>query len=95
MWYLLGLHLDKKLGAKKTDGAPQRTWRGRIVALMCALYGIFLCRLMLPEFVPLRGYGYWLPLRKYELWFIATVLAWGGGLMFAGLYSPFRRAHPN
>lgn len=95
MWYLLGLQLDNKLDAKKTDGAPQRTWRRRIVAIMCALYGLFLCRLMLPEFVPLRGYGYWLPLRKYELWFIATVLAWGAGLMFAGLYSLFRRAHPN
>src|SRR5271156_180788 len=73
MWYLLGFQLDKRTGAKRTDGGQQRKWRKRVLGLACVLYGLFLYNLMTPEFAPLGGSGHWLPLRRYELWFIAAV----------------------
>jgi hypothetical protein len=94
LWYIVGRELDNKLAAKRFDSIPQRTWWGRILALLCALYGLFLCYLMVPEFVPLRGYGYWLPLRRYEPWFIAAVISWGTGMALSGLYYMFRCSGP-
>jgi hypothetical protein len=92
MWYLVGLQFDKRSGARRVDNDRRGAWLGQVFAIICVLYGLFLCHLMLPEFVPLSDYGHWLPLRRYEPWFIAAVLTWGTGLVLAGSYSLFRRA---
>jgi hypothetical protein len=92
MWYLLGFQLDKKFVVTEARGRqPKRLWQ-RILGLACVCYGLFLYDLMTPEFVSLRGYGNWLPLRHYELWFIAAVLAWGVGMVLVGAYWLFRRS---
>ena len=91
MWYCLGWLLDKKRGSKRAgDGQRGSGWR-RALALLGVLYGLFLCYLMLPEFMVLHDKedGFWLPHRRYELWFIAGVLVWGIGLILAGSHSLF------
>jgi len=94
MWYLLGSQFDKKYGERKTHGRqPGRLWK-RILGVVCALYGLFLYNVMSPEFVPLRGYGHWFPLSRYDAWFIAAVLAWSLGMIFVGSYWLFRRRSP-
>lgn len=92
MWYLLGFLIDKRLEARKAEDARPRSWHVLVITALGLPYGLFLCRLMVSEFQPLRDYGYWLPLRKYEPWFIALVLAWGIGLIWAGCNSLLRLA---
>jgi hypothetical protein len=49
MWYLVGLQFDRNSRVKR-DGALKKRWIRRILGLACMLYGLFLYRLMIPEF---------------------------------------------
>ena len=90
LWYLIGLHLDKRFALKRAGKALPRTWLGRIFAWACVAYGLFVCLSVLPDFIPLKGYGVWFP-NRHPYWFIAAVLGWGTAITVAGLYSLFRR----
>jgi hypothetical protein len=94
MWYVLGLQLDERLkpATAQRIRARQRTWPGRIFALTCVLYGSFVCLAILPDFIPPKANGVWLPNRHWY-WFLSAVLAWGFGLVWAGSRSLLGNKH--
>jgi hypothetical protein len=90
MWYLIGSRVDENRANKERNMDKWMSLQNRASAAFCALYGLFLCYLMLPEVFPLRGYGQWLPNRKYELWFVGAVIVWGIGMTLFGSSSFLR-----
>lgn len=91
MWYLIGLLLDKRVGRKKSVSEKPRPGLRRILALACSLYGLWICFSQVPDIIQLVRYikSYGWPNLRWS-WFMATVLAWGLGLILAGLFSLFR-----
>jgi len=89
MWYLLGFWLDKRLNRTTIANSDHNGMRARAFAMACAAYGIFVCSSVLRDLVPVKAYGLWFPnLRPF--WFVAAVLAWGMGLIWAGSRSLLR-----
>jgi hypothetical protein len=79
--------LDNRRSPNKADQRSKRTWFGRTIKLMLAVYGGFVCY---------KALDYWNFALKSRLdpWFIAAVLMWGGALTVEGLYSLFRWNKP-
>jgi hypothetical protein len=104
MWFLIGLKLDRKLIGKPLGHAQGSKWWNRIVAWGYLLYGLFLCYRLVPGkpyFMSLKGYLDYLVtvLRSvlsggYGWWWYPLGLAWGLGLVSAGLYSLFHSRRP-
>jgi len=89
MWYFIGLQLDNRFDRVRTKTKEKSKWRVRLFVLAYMSYGFFMWWRIYPQFVPLRGFGHWLPLRQYPDFLIAAVVLWGAGLVFFGLRSFF------
>lgn len=73
MWFLIGYQLDRRPKANPATPLAAIRWRKRLFAVLAVLYGAFLC------FMAVFG------LARLETWFQVPVLAWGIGLIFAGV----------
>lgn len=97
MWFLIGLKLDKKSSRKRRELAVRKTAWNRILASLCLLYGLFICYTLIspPHVISLQGF-FLLSMRsvinlEHGWWFLPLGLAWGIGLIVAGVYGLVRR----
>src|ERR1700687_2274395 len=93
MWFLIGLKLDRRSSRKSLNFAAGKTLWNKILAWAYLLYGIFICYTLIsppPHVVPLKSFLL-SSLRavinlEYGWWFLPLGLAWGAGLVLAGVY---------
>lgn len=88
MWFLIGLRLDRTFRGTGTERIPGKTWWRRILAWLFVLYGFIVCYSILPQphSGPLKDYLRILLAQSRNFgWWYALGLAWGLGLVFAGL----------
>jgi hypothetical protein len=89
MWYCLGLWLDNRFGSPRPKTTKKTKAWLHLFAFACMSYGFFMWWRIYPQFVPLRRYGHWLPLRQYPDFSIAAVVLWGGAMVVFGFRALF------
>jgi len=89
MWYVVGYHIDKRVGNKRRP----KEWVNQIVALAYLGCGFLVFHSIYGDFVPLSAYGVTLP-NMHAFWFTAAVLLWGCGLLLNGSRMLLRREPP-
>ena len=90
MWFLIGLRLDRRLRGKAGEFFPMKTWWIKILASLFVLCGLIVCYSVFPHpyYGPMTGYLSLLGERF--AWWYALGVAWGLGLVIAGLRLMFR-----
>jgi hypothetical protein len=93
MWFLIGLKFDGRSSKEGLDLVARKSRWSKILAWVYLLYGLFICYKLMsppPHLVPLKSFLRWsfesVVNLYYGWWFLPIGLAWGAGMMLAGIY---------
>ena len=97
MWFLIGLKLDRRRRRTGAERASEKIWWRRVLAFAFVVYGLIVGYAVLPQpyFGPLKDYLRILLAQCRDFaWWYGLGLAWGVGLVVAGLRLMFRPGKP-